>query len=203
MPQMRSPARVSTISPWAWPSGVRVAQVAAEGGLAVRAGGDEPGLPGSGAERDGVQEVCHRVAAAVLEWQWRHGEPGVVGKQGDDGLNVAASTVIPRMAAVSAARNPSTSRSTGPARCRGGRCCRAVTKASDTDSRASWAAAPPAPRGGRSPQPAVPPATGPRRTSPAESARPISGRSTAPVRRISPRSGVGSRRRHSGSTGVR
>ena len=70
--------------------GVRVAQVAAEGGLAVRPGGNEPGLPGSVAERDGVQEMPDRVGALVLERQRRHREPGIVGEQGDDRRDVAA-----------------------------------------------------------------------------------------------------------------
>jgi hypothetical protein len=70
--------------------GVRVAQVAGEGGLPVRPGGDEPGPPGPVPERNLAQEVPDRVTSLVLKRERRHGEPGVLGEQGDDRLDVAA-----------------------------------------------------------------------------------------------------------------
>jgi hypothetical protein len=51
---------------------------------------DSARLAGSVAERDGGQEVRDRVVALVFERQRRHGEPGIVGEQGDNGLDVGA-----------------------------------------------------------------------------------------------------------------
>ena len=53
-------------------------------------------------------------------------------------------SLLSSISATSAARKPSTSRSTSTARWRGGRCWSAATKASDTASRASYAASGPA-----------------------------------------------------------
>ncbi len=77
------------------PVGLRVlgscgfAQVSAEGELAVGPGGDEPvGAPVP--ERDLGQEPGDRVVALVLQRRRRHGQPGVVGEQGDNAVHVAA-----------------------------------------------------------------------------------------------------------------
>ena len=68
-----------------WPRGM---QVGAEGELAVGPGGDEPvGAPVP--ERDLGQEAGDRVVALVLQRRRRHGQPGVVGEQGDDAVHVA------------------------------------------------------------------------------------------------------------------
>jgi len=65
----------------------RLAQVGAEGELAVGPGGDEPvGAPV--AERDLGQEAGDRAVALVLQRRRRHGQPGVVGEQGDDAVHV-------------------------------------------------------------------------------------------------------------------
>src|SRR5205814_1252877 len=69
-----------------WAAGF--AQVGAEGELAVGPGGDEPvGAPV--AERDLGQEAGDRAVALVLQRRRRHGQPGVVGEQGDDAVHVA------------------------------------------------------------------------------------------------------------------
>ena len=53
-------------------------------------------------------------------------------------------SLLSSMSATSDDRNPSTSLSTSTARCRGGRCCTAVTKASAIASLASYRASGPA-----------------------------------------------------------
>ena len=56
---------------------------------------------------------------------------------------VSDSSVLSRMLAVSLARNPRTSRKISTARCRGGSSCRAVTKATEIASVASYRASGP------------------------------------------------------------
>jgi len=57
---------------------------------------------------------------------------------------VTEASLLSSMSATSDDRNPSTSLSTSTARCRGGRCCTAVTKASAIASLASYRASGPA-----------------------------------------------------------
>lgn len=63
-------------------------EVATEGGLAV---GARRHQPQGRAAADGavVQEGADRVVALVFVGLGRHGQPGVVGQQGDDGVDVA------------------------------------------------------------------------------------------------------------------
>jgi cytochrome d ubiquinol oxidase subunit II len=66
----------------------RLAQVGGDGELSVGAGGDEP-VGSAVAERDLGQETGDRAVPLVLQRRRRHGQPGVVGEQGDDAVHVA------------------------------------------------------------------------------------------------------------------
>jgi hypothetical protein len=90
--------------------------------------------PGSGARSGSPEGRCSAIAARA-----RFSQP------------FTESTVVSRMPAVSAALKPITSRSTSAARWPGVRCCSAVTKASETDSLASYAASGPGAVSGMSP----------------------------------------------------
>ena len=67
--------------------GLRVADVEAERGLAVGPGRYQPGRPAR-PERGGREELRGQLASLVLERERRHGQPGVVGEQGDDAIHV-------------------------------------------------------------------------------------------------------------------
>ena len=67
----------------------RFPQIGGKGELAVGPGGDEP-VGSAIAERDLGQEAGDRAVPLVLQRRRRHGQPGVVGKQGDDAVHVAA-----------------------------------------------------------------------------------------------------------------
>ena len=85
--QIRSPARVRTSSPIACRiRGLRVADVDAEGGLAVGPRRDQPGP----LEPDGRrgQEPVRQVAALVFQRNGRHGQPDVLGQEADDAVDV-------------------------------------------------------------------------------------------------------------------
>lgn len=67
-----------------------VAQVTAERGLPVGARGDEPEHVEAPAGRDSREEPGDRRRTAVLERLRRHRQRSIVGKEGDDGVDVAA-----------------------------------------------------------------------------------------------------------------
>jgi cytochrome bd ubiquinol oxidase subunit II len=67
----------------------RFAQVGGKGELAVGPGGDEP-VGSAVAERDLGQEPGDRAVPLVFQRRRRHGQPGIVGEQGDDAVHVAA-----------------------------------------------------------------------------------------------------------------
>jgi hypothetical protein len=69
--------------------GVGVGEVAAEGGLAVGAGGYEAEV-GAAPAGTVIDEPGDGGRALVLVGLGGHGEPGVVGQEGDDAVDVAA-----------------------------------------------------------------------------------------------------------------
>ena len=58
-----------------------------EAGLAVGTGWYQS-VGASFPERHRGVELCGKVAAAILEWPWRHGHFDILGEDGDEGLHV-------------------------------------------------------------------------------------------------------------------
>ena len=87
--EIRSPSMVSTMMPCRceiWARGV--GHVAAERGLAVRPGRDQPGAPAAAVARALRQEARDRGRTLVLQVGGRHAEPGVVGEQRHHAVDV-------------------------------------------------------------------------------------------------------------------
>lgn len=66
--EMRLPLRVRTMSPYACAIGVGISQIAAEGGLAVGAGRDEPEALERAASGDGGEELSDRAPGTRVAW---------------------------------------------------------------------------------------------------------------------------------------
>ena len=67
---------------------MRVAEVAAESGLAVRAGGDEPEALELARGGDGGEEAADRVRPLVFERRGRHRQECVVGEEVEQACDV-------------------------------------------------------------------------------------------------------------------
>ena len=64
-------------------------QVAAIGGLGIGAGAHQPEATLAPPRGAGAQKGRHRLWAVVLVRRWRHGQPRVVGEQGNDAVDIA------------------------------------------------------------------------------------------------------------------
>ena len=88
--EMRSPSSVSTVSTLAWETrAVGVGDVGRDRRLGVGAGRDEAHRPSRPVAEYRLEEGGDRLVTLVLERQWRHRQPRVLGQQRDDPGEVA------------------------------------------------------------------------------------------------------------------